>query len=250
MAPPAEPAGHRPIQSFFRGGHEPCSTSTALPEATAPAPAAPPAAASVPADASPRGSAERPPTSRARQAPTRREGGDAASAGATFSSNCDAKRPRVSADRNRAEEDADADRGEGLPGPSPSASSAMDEPKRWTNRSGRVPVPVGGNALPKKTKQTKQLFLDLGQKSFGHVTCPRCGLLYARCARGRPHARAYTPRTSRGGPAPSDEFRMFRRRPGPRSAALGVESAAWHSRRERVMRLRSPGPREAARGGA
>lgn len=235
MAPPAAPAGHRPIQSFFRGGHEPCSTSTALPEATAPAPAAPPAAASVPAGCVP---AWDRPNDRPRVVAyaRRRRGaraGDAASAGATFSSNCDAKRPRLSADRNRAEEDADADRGEGLPGPSPSASSAMDEPKRWTNRSGRVPVPVGGNALPKKTKQTKQLFLDLGQKSFGHVTCATCGLLYAKGEREdeRTHAAYHAAHVEAEGSAPSDAVSNVS--DGKFGIACprrwGFESAAWHS---------------------
>ena len=234
MAPPAAPAGHRPIQSFFRGGHEPCSTSTALPEATAPAPAAPPAAASVPAGCVP---AWDRPNDRPRVVAyaRRRRGaraGDAASAGATFSSNCDAKRPRVSADRNRAEEDADADRGEGLPGPSPSASSAMDEPKRWTNRSGRVPVPVGGNALPKKTKQTKQLFLDLGQKSFGHVTCATCGLLYAKGEREDERTRGVPRRARRGGGLRA-ERRVSNVSDGKFGIACprrwGFESAAWHS---------------------
>ena len=230
MAPPAAPAGHRPIQSFFRGGHEPCSTSTALPEATAPAPAAPPAAASVPAGCVP---AWDRPNDRPRVVAyaRRRRGaraGDAASAGATFSSNCDAKRPRLSADRNRAEEDADADRGEGLPGPSPSASSEMDEPKRWTNRSGRVPVP---------TKQTKQLFLDLGQKSFGHVTCATCGLLYAKGEREdeRTHAEYHAAHVEAEGSAPSDAVskNAARRLGGKFGIACprrwGFESAAWHS---------------------
>ena len=178
------------------------------------------------------------------------------SAGATFSSNCDAKRPRVSADRNRAEEDADADRGEGLPGPSPSASSAMDEPKRWTNRSGRVPVPVGGNALPKKTKQTKQLFLDLGQKSFGHVTCPTCGLLYAKGERE-------DERTHRGGTTPRTSSRLRLR---AESATAASASASVSSRRgaggssprrgtpptgaKPVVVCGRRRPREAARGGA
>ena len=230
MAPPAAPAGHRPIQSFFRGGHEPCSTSTALPEATAPAPAAPPAAASVPAGCVP---AWDRPNDRPRVVAyaRRRRGaraGDAASAGATFSSNCDAKRPRLSVDRNRAEEDADADRGEGLPGPSPSASSEMDEPKRWTNRSGRVPVP---------TKQTKQLFLDLGQKSFGHVTCATCGLLYAKGEREdeRTHAAYHAAHVEAEGSAPSDAVskNAARRLGGKFGIACprrwGFESAAWHS---------------------
>ena len=234
MAPPAAPAGHRPIQSFFRGGHEPCSTSTALPEATAPAPAAPPAAASVPAGCVP---AWDRPNDRPRVVAyaRRRRGaraGDAASlGGATFSSDCDAKRPRLSVDRNRAEEeDADADAsGEGLPGPSPSASSEMfHEPKRWTNRSGSsVPVPV-----PTKVP-TKQLFLDLGQKSFGHVTCATCGLLYAKGEREdeRTHAAYHAAHVEAEGSAPSDAVSKVRDRKFgiacPRR--WGFESAAWRS---------------------
>ena len=235
MAPPAAPAGHRPIQSFFRGGHEPCSTSTALPEATAPAPAAPPPAASVPAGCVP---AWDRPNDRPRVVAyaRRRRGaraGDAASlGGATFSSDCDAKRPRLSVDRNRAEEeDADADRGEGLPGPSPSASSEMfHEPKRWTNRSGSsVPVPV-----PTKVP-TKQLFLDLGQKSFGHVTCATCGLLYAKGEREdeRTHAAYHAAHVEAEGSAPSDAKNAARRLGGKFGIACprrwGFESAAWHS---------------------
>ena len=45
----------------------------------------------------------------------------------------------------------------------------------------RVSPPRRGRAPPRKDKRpTKQLFLDLGQKSFGHVVCAVCGLLYAR----------------------------------------------------------------------
>ena len=43
------------------------------------------------------------------------------------------------------------------------------------------PAPAPAAPPPRKDKRpTKQLFLDLGQKSFGHVVCAVCGLLYAR----------------------------------------------------------------------
>ena len=43
---------------------------------------------------------------------------------------------------------------------------------------------------PANGSNMKQLFLDLGQKNFGHVTCATCGLLYARgeAADERTHA--------------------------------------------------------------
>jgi N-acetyltransferase len=104
----------------------------------------------------------------------------------------------------------------------------MDEPKRWTNRSGRVPVP---------TKQTKQLFLDLGQKSFGHVTCATCGLLYAKGEREdeRTHAAYHAAHVEAEGSAPSDAVskNAARRLGGKFGIACprrwGFESAAWHS---------------------
>ena len=39
--------------------------------------------------------------------------------------------------------------------------------------------PVAGSGAP-TSGVMKQLFLDLGQKNFGHVACATCGLLYAR----------------------------------------------------------------------
>lgn len=39
---------------------------------------------------------------------------------------------------------------------------------------------VGGRKGATKGQNMKQLFLDLGQKNFGHVKCTTCGLLYAR----------------------------------------------------------------------
>lgn len=41
----------------------------------------------------------------------------------------------------------------------------------------------GGGDVPRAPRGSstmKQLYLDLGQKNFGHVRCPTCGLLYAR----------------------------------------------------------------------
>jgi len=35
-----------------------------------------------------------------------------------------------------------------------------------------------GISMPKKIT-SKQLFLDFGQKNFGHRTCPECGMLYS-----------------------------------------------------------------------
>ena len=102
------------------------------------------------------------------------------------------------------------------------------EPKRWTNRSGSsVPVPV-----PTKVP-TKQLFLDLGQKSFGHVTCATCGLLYAKGEREdeRTHAAYHAAHVEAEGSAPSDAVSKVRDRKFgiacPRR--WGFESAAWHS---------------------
>ena len=186
MAPSAAPAGHRPIHSFFRGVHEPCSTSTALSEAPAPAPAAPPPA-SVPAGSVPAWDRpnDRPVVAYARRRRGARSG-DAASAGAREAR--DAKRAPVSDDRARADRDADEDEGQGRPGPSSSGRADEGEP-------GDDP---DGARAPKFLKfprapggKTKQLFLDLGQKSFGHVCTPRAS------ARTRPRTRRTTPRTSK-----------------------------------------------------
>ena len=117
----------------------------------------------------------------------------------------------------------------------------MDEPKRNEPNRGRVPVPTSdafpGRALPKKTKQTKQLFLDLGQKSFGHVTCATCGLLYAKGEREdeRTHAAYHAAHVEAEGSAPSDAVskNAARRLGGKFGIACprrwGFESAAWHS---------------------
>ena len=217
MAPPAAPAGHRPIQSFFRGVHEPCSTSTAFPEA--PAPAAPPPA-SVPAGCVPAWDRpiDRPLVAYAR----RRRGaraGDAAIAGSREAP--DTKRPRVSDARDRADEDAGEDEGEGR-GPSSSGRPERDEPK---------------DEPKKKRGKTKQLFLDLGQKSFGHVTCATCGLLYAKGEREdeRTHAAYHAAHVEAEGSAPSDAVskNAARRLGGKFGIACprrwGFESAAWHS---------------------
>ena len=117
----------------------------------------------------------------------------------------------------------------------------MDEPKRWTNRSGRVPVSVPtsdafpGPALPKKPKQTKQLFLDLGQKSFGHVTCATCGLLYAKGEREdeRTHAAYHAAHVEAEGSHSAPNDAVSNVSDGKFGIACprrwGFESAAWHS---------------------
>jgi N-acetyltransferase len=179
MAPSAAPAGHRPIHSFFRGVHAPCSTSTALPEAPAPAPAAPPPA-SVPAGSVPAWDRpnDRPVVAYARRRRGARSG-DAASAGARNSAR-DAKRARVSDDRNGADRVVDEDEGEGRPGPSSSGPSADEGELGDDPDGGFTKKKESSFPRAKESGKTKQLFLDLGQKSFGHVTCATCGLLYAK----------------------------------------------------------------------
>ena len=84
----------------------------------------------------------------------------------------------------------------------------------------------------------KQLFLDLGQKNFGHVTCPTCGLLYAR---GEPsderahdayHARAIaaagTATRPRADADPKSTSNVIAGTGGdPCAKNWGAEGAAW-----------------------
>ena len=226
MAPPAAPAGHRPIQSFFRGVHELGSTSTAFPEAPAPAPAAPPPS-SVPAGCVPAWDRpnDRPLVAYAR----RRRGaraGDATNAGSREASG--AKRPRVSDDRDRAVEDT----GEGR-GPSSSGRPERDEPEGEPKKGVRAET----LDLPRaRNGKTKQLFLDLGQKSFGHVTCPTCGLLYAKGEREdeRTHATYHAAHVEAEGFARDNEAGDVAGRSGGKFGLAcprrwGFESAAWRS---------------------
>lgn len=234
MAPSAAPAGHRPIHSFFRGVHEPCSTSTALSEAPAPAPAAPPPA-SVPAGSVPAWDRpnDRPVVAYARRRRGARSG-DAASAGAREAR--DAKRARVSDDRARADRDADEDEGQGRPGPSSSGRADEGEPG---DDGARFFAPKKESSFPRAPGgKTKQLFLDLGQKSFGHVTCATCGLLYAKGEREdeRTHATYHAAHVEAEGSTFRDDADGTVWKPREKKKfglacprRWGFESAAWRS---------------------
>ena len=65
--------------------------------------------------------------------------------------------------------------------PSTSGGDPGGEPKR-----ARSEIPMRDGSSKANARQAapptgmKQLFLDLGQKNFGHCKCPTCGLLYAK----------------------------------------------------------------------
>ena len=64
--------------------------------------------------------------------------------------------------------------------PSTSGGDPGGEPKRARSE---IPMRDGSskaNAQAAPPTGMKQLFLDLGQKNFGHCKCPTCGLLYAK----------------------------------------------------------------------
>ena len=64
--------------------------------------------------------------------------------------------------------------------PSTSGGDPGGEPKRARSE---IPMRDGSskaNAQAAAPTGMKQLFLDLGQKNFGHCKCPTCGLLYAK----------------------------------------------------------------------
>ena len=96
---------------------------------------------------------------------------------------------------------------------------------------------VAGSGAP-TSGVMKQLFLDLGQKNFGHVTCPTCGLLYAR---GEPsderahdayHARAIaaagTATRPRADADPKSTSNVIAGTGGdPCAKNWGAEGAAW-----------------------
>lgn len=164
MAPSA--AGHRPIQSFFRAGRDGTTTvgPSSAPEERPGDPQVPGSSAPIPRDAK---SWDRS-NARTVVAYARRKRGGKGVACGTVNDESDelhsVKHQRVSERRPRDVPGDGADEHE------PSTSGAEGLSMNTNN-------PL--RSQPSQTK-TKQLFLDLGQKSFGHVTCVVCGLLYAK----------------------------------------------------------------------
>ena len=202
------------------------------------------------------GSAERPPTSRGvRQAPTRREGGGRGERGGDVFQQLRRETPACL----RRPKPGGGRRGRG---PRRRASGTvsvrlvgdgrtetMDEPKRTR------PGPGRGNALPKRRSRRSSSSWISGRRASDTSRARRAGFCTPRVsARTSARTRRTTPRTSRRrAPRRATRFRMFRMASsGSRVRGVGGSSPRRGTpRRERVgCGLRSPGPREAARGGA
>ena len=178
MAPSAAPAGHRRIQSFFSAGENvPASTGGPLQAFPVPTPVVAPefpeaSSAAHQNTSSPQKGWDRSNEPKKVVAYARRKRG-AGGGGVSDSlgrSDLDdtretnsAKHARVSLQRPRGDVAGDDE-----PSTSGQASGKKEEKQK------RCPDATAAR------KNTKQLFLDLGQKSFGHVTCAVCGLLFAK----------------------------------------------------------------------